>query len=300
VPLIIDLHGGGGSAAGQAAYSEWAGVADSQGAVVVWADGIDGMWNSEGSAATADSKFNQDDVGFLRSAIATILAAHPTVDSTRIYMTGYSLGCYMSHGFAVEASGLVAAVACSAGALAIPTAPSGYQPTSVMHVHGTQDATIPYSTATVEAFAEFNGCGRSPVVSSHTGYNRHQYSNCNGGNVEVALIELLGVDHSLQTAVPFVQISWDFLSRFTTNGGGVTATGAAAAAIDEDDEDDGNDDDDAEVVAATCVDDASFRLGKSGRNARRGCAWIAASTKTARKCRRTQVRAGCPYTCGQC
>jgi len=302
-PLIIDLHGGGGSAAEHAgrdwrgAANPWAAIADAEGAVVVWADGIDGMWNSEGSAATADSKFNQDDVGFLRSAIASTLAANPTIDSGRIYMTGFSLGCYMAHGFAVEASDLVAAVACSAGTLAIPTAPAGYQPTSVMHIHGNQDSVIPYSTDTVESFAEFNGCESSATVTPHTdlGYNRHQYSDCNN-NVEVALIELLGGGHDPISQGPTVQIAWQFISRFANDAGGDAADGDA--------------DEDAATTSSTtttttsaepsCVDDGSWRMGKKGRRATRGCAWVADSRTTARKCKQARVRAACPYTCAQC
>ena len=166
----------------------------------------------------------------MRSAIANVLAANPTIDADRIYMTGYSLGCYMSLGFAVEASELVAAVACSAGALAIPTAPAGYQPTSVMHIHSIQDAVIPYSTETARSFAGFNGCEPSATVTPHAnrGYNRHQYSDCNGG-VEVALIELLGGGHDPISQGPTVQIAWQFVSRFANraDAGGGADEGAA-------------------------------------------------------------------------
>ena len=110
-------------------------------------------WNA-GRCCGAARSANIDDVGFLRSAITTVLAAHSNIDSSRVYFSGHSNGCMMAQRMAYEASDLVAAVGCFAGYLSMTSSwqttistPSGYTPTSVMFIQGTSDSSVQWSGA---------------------------------------------------------------------------------------------------------------------------------------------------------
>ena len=164
---------------------------------------------------------NADDVGFLREVVAQVAAAHP-VDTTRIYVTGHSYGCMMAQRFLAQASDLVAAVACFAGALTLandlgvsPLAKlsSEYTPRPLMVIHGNADAVVPYEPAAaifgafspdspysalgaegnLALWGGYNGCpGLKATETPNDNYTLHEI-DCNG--IVSALVEVAGVGH---------------------------------------------------------------------------------------------------------
>ena len=161
---------------------------------------------------------NADDVGFLREVVAQVAAAHP-VDTTRVYVTGHSYGCIMAQRVLAQASDLVAAVACFAGALTLSNdlgvfplteLSSEYTPRPLMVIHGNADVTLPYANVPASYFpgpyfvlgAEgnlalwggHNGCpGDAATETPNDNYTLHEI-DCNG--VVSALVEVPGVGHS--------------------------------------------------------------------------------------------------------
>jgi len=164
---------------------------------------------------------NADDVGFLREVVAQVAAAHP-VDTTRVYVSGHSYGCMMAQRFLAQASDLVAAVACFAGALTLandqgvsPLAKlsSEYTPRPLMVIHGNADDVVPYEPAayTFAAYSPgspysalgaegnlalwggYNGCpGLNAIETPNDDYTLHEI-DCNG--IMSALVEVQGVGH---------------------------------------------------------------------------------------------------------
>jgi poly(3-hydroxybutyrate) depolymerase len=98
-------------------------LADEVGAIVVHAEGIivenstvdmggnEESWNAGYCCGDAVA-FEIDDVDYLRKVIAKTVEAYP-VDENRIYITGWSNGCMMAQRMALQASDLVAAMACT-------------------------------------------------------------------------------------------------------------------------------------------------------------------------------------------
>ncbi|PJE21956.1 MAG: esterase, partial [Mycobacterium sp.] len=64
VGLVLNLHGGGGTGAGQRGLTDFDSVADANGLLVIYPDGYDKSWGDGRGAAPADRK-RLDDVGFL-------------------------------------------------------------------------------------------------------------------------------------------------------------------------------------------------------------------------------------------
>ena len=165
---------------------------------------------------------NADDVGFLREVVAQVAAAHNPVDTTRIYITGHSYGCMMAQRFLAQASDLVAAVACFAGALTLandlgvtPLAKlsSEYTPRPLMVIHGNADTVVPYEPAAtifsayspdspysalgaegnLALWGGYNGCpGLKATETPNENYTLHEI-DCNG--IVSALVEVAGVGH---------------------------------------------------------------------------------------------------------
>ena len=224
VPLVVDLHGYTSSANGQRLISGFRQLADTEGFIVVWPQGISNSWNSGTCCGLAQSG-GVDDVAFIRSLVGEIVAAQ-NVDTNRVYVTGLSNGCSMSQRLAIEASDLFAAAACMAFYLLVPDN-DAYSPIPVMEMHGTDDNIVPFypgASDNLERWASLNGCSGSPEVSqiadsaSIAGDSIRTYQNC-ANNAKVALVTINGGGHVLYkgygTQVGTTAIAWDFLSAFS-------------------------------------------------------------------------------------
>lgn len=263
-PLIVELHGWAGSAFETRALTDITLLADEVGAIVVHAEGIivdnttldmggnEESWNA--GYCCGDAMYHEiDDVDYLREVIARTVEAYP-VDENRIYLTGWSNGCMMAQRMALQASDLVAAVACTSGYLSIHDS-EGYMPVPVMEIHGFIDENQQYTntvnwgivdenrrnlesmqSGAVENmydWAEYNQCEGSLPDRNEPGaiYSIQGFTNCAQGT-EVALITIHSGGHNLypnDACTPdFVwncfgsqglwdvnQLEWEFLSRFS-------------------------------------------------------------------------------------
>jgi polyhydroxybutyrate depolymerase len=137
-PLILNLHGSASTAAAQAAFSGMNGTADADGFIVAYpqaaiAEGTGFDWNVPGqpllggSSAPANAP---NDVDFLKQTMRT-LEAGLCVDTTRIYVTGFSGGARMASQLGCDLSTVVAAIAPVSG-LRFPNPCPATRPVPVM------------------------------------------------------------------------------------------------------------------------------------------------------------------------
>lgn len=156
VPLIFDLHGGGGCASDQiggGGFKSYS-VENTVDMVVLYAQGesmklkdgsgtSDGLWASCGSDCDTEDAKNRakgkqyaswDDLGYFDQIIGFMVHRwsssfeksekkgdenpfNVTIDTARVYMSGFSLGCMMSHRYSMERSNVIAAFGCHGGEL---------------------------------------------------------------------------------------------------------------------------------------------------------------------------------------
>lgn len=132
--LVVMLHGGLGSAAQAESAYGWDGVADAEGFVVVYPEGVGRTWNA-GDCCGGAARDGVDDVAFL-SALVADLQREFGVDPARTFGTGMSNGAMMTYRMACDTD-VFAAIAPVAGTLVAPCGAA--TPTSVLHVHGLDD-----------------------------------------------------------------------------------------------------------------------------------------------------------------
>lgn len=196
VPVIVMLHGGGGSADRMVEEMRLQDEARANGFLIVWPDSSDGNWRDGRPGFETDL-----DVVFLRDVVAW-LAENANADASRVYFTGFSNGGAMTHRMACEAADLVAGAAPVSSApaheLAASCAPS--RPVPMLITQGTLPpisggAGQEDTDRTVERWSAINACG--PAASSAlpdvdpadgTTTTRHVYP-CTGAALEWYEIE---------------------------------------------------------------------------------------------------------------
>ncbi len=206
--LVLVFHGGGGNAESTARLTEFDRLADEAGFLVVYPNGSGRVpkvltWNG-GACCGYAQRTQADDVGFVRAIVADV-GAVAAIDRKRIYATGLSNGAIMAYRLACEAADLIAAIAPVAGTQNVEQcAPPG--PVALVHVHGTEDAHVPYSGgvgarsltrvryASVEDSVRFwvrqNRCVVEPVERRFADVRHVAYRGCaNGADVELYSIE---------------------------------------------------------------------------------------------------------------
>jgi polyhydroxybutyrate depolymerase len=136
LPLVLDLHGYSETAAIQAIVSGLGAYGDAHGFITLTpqVNGPVPLWNTA---------IKGKDVAFLGALIDT---AEQTlcVDQTRIFVTGYSNGAFMTSALACAFSTRIAAVAPIAGIQAIPGC-AFQRPVPVVAFHGTSDPFVPFN-----------------------------------------------------------------------------------------------------------------------------------------------------------
>lgn len=221
VPLVLDFHGLFLSGAQQRALSGYAELAEREGFIVAFPDGIDNAWNI-GPCCTFSRTV--DDVGFVRALVAK-LQSEGCIDAKRVYAAGYSMGGGMSYHLACQAGDLIAAVAPSAFDMLEEMSCTPARPVSVISFRGTSDAIVPYAggpsrppnglnttihflgaQGTFQKWATLNQCTGQPVQGAN---GCSTYPACSGG-VETTLCTA-----TLGTHVPGdAALGWQTLRRF--------------------------------------------------------------------------------------
>ncbi len=152
LPVVLVLHGGGGTGGGM----EWLTrrgfnrIADRDGAMVVYPDGIDHGWNDGRSANRSAADAAIDDVAFLRALPLELAALHP-IDRKRLYVTGISNGGMMSYRLACDAAELFAAAAPVAANLSVELEPRCHPARAIplLVMNGTDDPIMPWKGGVV-------------------------------------------------------------------------------------------------------------------------------------------------------
>lgn len=213
VPLIIALHGGGGTGKGEASHSSWSKVADRENLIIVYPN------------------YGGKDADYLKMLIDVISGKY-NIDKTRIYMDGFSMGDIMTFSFARKYGDILAAAACFGG----PTAPESIKETApvasvpIFQIRGEEDtlaagadpdpndrygARARLNDYNLKYWLDANKTNRNPEISVQ-GYESHAIYRSDAG--DVIYTEIKGMSH--QELIYAADLVWDtFFSGYSRVNG---------------------------------------------------------------------------------
>jgi polyhydroxybutyrate depolymerase len=216
IPLVLDLHGSGGTSAGQARNSGFEELAGREGFAVASLQADGGRWN----VPVQDNR--PDDVAYVSDVIDHV-AARVCTDLARIYATGFSGGGRMSSLLGCVLNKRIAAIAPVSG-LRWP-APCGGRPVPVLTFHGLADPQNPYSGKAAGRGAEWlesvpdalagwaghNGCRSDVILDDPAGpLSTMHYADCREG-AEVRMIRIDGLGHTwTKKEIDTTGVMWQF------------------------------------------------------------------------------------------
>ena len=236
VPLMLNFHGFGGTADQHLRSADMRSSADSGKFILVYPQGtlLDGNPHWNAGLKTDTNKSDADDFGFVGALIDEI-SSDSNIDPARVYACGYSNGAFFAYALACYHSDKIAAIGSVAGTMMEETFnncnPS--HPTSMINIHGTSDAVVPYSGAeglksiddVVAWWADFNNTRATPAVNritdGATTIERHSYTD-GDKNTSVEQYKVINGGHvwfdiSYDGANTSALI-WNFVSRYDING----------------------------------------------------------------------------------
>jgi polyhydroxybutyrate depolymerase len=205
-PLVVALHGGGGSMEIQSndAYYGLITKSDQSGVIVVFPNGYSrrrtgklATWNA-GECCGAARDEHANDVGFVRAMLGDVRKSL-NIDAKRIFATGMSNGGMMSYRLACEMSDEFRAIASVAGTDNTRTC-RPKKPMSVLHIHAKNDTHVLFEggagpdafkpavndftsvPSTISKWIELNACAAQPKRAlENAGAYCDLYSRCGGG-----------------------------------------------------------------------------------------------------------------------
>ena len=215
LPLVLDLHGSGGNAAGQARNSGLETVSTSERFIVATLEGENNRWN----VPVRDGR--ADDVRYVSDVIAHV-AARLCTDEARIYATGFSGGGRMTSLLACKLGARLAAVAPVSG-LRWP-GPCDGRAVPVLTFHGLADPQNPYDghaagrggeweesvPDALAGWARHNKCKGEATLDDPAGpLSTMRYDGC--GDAEVRMIRVDGLGHTwTKVELDTTAVMWQF------------------------------------------------------------------------------------------
>ena len=154
-PLLLSLHGGGGSGMLQAAMSSLNELAQSQGIYVAYLEGSGFISTYNGGACCGYAQTNEiDDVAYANAVIDEVTKRFP-IQTAQIFSTGFSNGGIMSHRLACAMADRLAGIAAVGGASGeFDSLGNRYytcsnsRPIPVLHIHASNDRNYPIGGGT--------------------------------------------------------------------------------------------------------------------------------------------------------
>lgn len=213
-PLLLMLHRFTETGSKTARMTGFNGIADREGFIVAYPDGLGRTWNAFDQTAAGD-------VAFLRHVVNDISAKH-AIDPARVFLVGASSGGYMAAKTIAEASDVFAAAALVMATMprAVAVADPPPRAIPILFMHGTADPIIPYDASevfagpgrrlevlavpeAVEYWVAHNGCEPDPAVevlpgaTPEDGITTVRETHTNGENgSEVVLYRIEGGGHT--------------------------------------------------------------------------------------------------------
>jgi polyhydroxybutyrate depolymerase len=198
LPLLLVLHGLTQTGGGVMDITNFNEIAEQEKFIAVYPSGLSNAWNANMNVSVSTA----DDKGFLEALISYFQQNFNT-NPYQQYLCGFSNGAFMSHKMACESDLCFAAIATVSGTMS-DTVYANCNPshkTSVLHIHGTADAVVPYNGgvatgASVEMILEkwrnYLGCAQGTTTIDLPNTNlfdlssaqRITYSACGGQALE--------------------------------------------------------------------------------------------------------------------
>lgn len=255
VPVVIVLHGGSGTSLNAQGFTEMNFVSNQNNFLAVYPEGIGdappGYSWADGRNTTADQA-GIDDVGFITKLIGQ-LSQDYSVDTTKVYVCGFSNGGFMTQRLACEIPEKFAAIAglgCSIDTSLIRTC-KPQRPVPMAYFFGTTDPEVPYgggnmknpsvtAVVAVDTAVEFwvknNNCQKAEdkfdvpnsVQSDNSTVEFYKYTDCDC-DADFYFYKILGGGHTWP-GVPIAQfpqlgntnedihasyLLWDFFKQFS-------------------------------------------------------------------------------------
>ena len=169
VPLVLSLHGFGGTGDSYVQYWVKNKQVDAKGFIVVAPTGRinskgRSFWNATDACCDKD-KSGSDDATYLRKLIETVEATY-SIDPNSIHVTGYSNGGFMAHRMACEHGDKIASIASVAGAAFSQKPSCTDKPVHILHIHGTADEVIRYKGGGLKNYDSNNRVPHPGAVES--------------------------------------------------------------------------------------------------------------------------------------
>ena len=203
-PLVVVMHGAGGTAEQVRTSFGWDNLADRDGFEVAYPNGIGRYWNA-GNCCGLPHARNVDDVAFLHGLVGR-LVAQDGVDPRRVYAVGMSNGAMMAYAWACSMPDDLAGIGPVAGALVAPCTPT--PEVTVVAVHGTADRSVPINggvgprsvshydypalAVSLEPFVAADGCLALPKQTQRPMVQISTWTCASDRNVTVAVVNGLG------------------------------------------------------------------------------------------------------------
>jgi polyhydroxybutyrate depolymerase len=218
LPLVLEMHGSGGTAERQAATSQFMALAEREGFLVasLQAAAEGNRWN------VPITRERPDDVRYVSDVIDHV-AARVCTDQQRVYATGFSGGARMSSLLACKLSDRIAAIAPMSG-LRWP-GPCDGRAVPVLTFHGLADPQNTYDghlenrggewtesvPEALAGWAKHNGCNGDAVLDDPPGpLSTLSYEGC---DADVRLVRIDGLVHAwARTEVDATAEAWRFFS----------------------------------------------------------------------------------------
>ena len=216
LPLVLDLHGSGGNAAGQARNSGLETLSATERFIVATLEGEGGRWNVPVQPNRAD------DVMYVSDVIAQV-ASQVCTDDTRVYATGFSGGGRMTSLLACQLGSRIAAVAPVSG-LRFPGPCTG-RAIPVLTFHGLADPQNPYDghaagrgaeweesvPDALASWARHDSCKGDAILEDPPGpLSTMRYQGCTSGT-EVRMIRIDGLGHTWsKVEIDTTAVMWQF------------------------------------------------------------------------------------------
>jgi len=230
--LVLNFHGHGSNAMQQERRSGMSLLADQQGFMVVYPQGVVGPDGQTGWDTGLSARPRVNDILFV-SDLLTHLQSVLCINPLRIYATGFSNGGGMTNVLACTEASRLAAFAPVSGSY--PPYPGGchpLRPVPLLELHGTADRVVPYNgsesrqlpsiLAWLQGWAARDGCTVGPTVFYAQGnVTALVWTHCQG-NATVVSFRIQGEGHRW----PSVR----FNIRFNASGGTAGSTGQALSA----------------------------------------------------------------------